>query len=84
MKNAYQSSAGEPKGKCGRHDRWWEDNIEVVAVNSSLSTWHSFLSVSVIGTTLDPDDGGSFFVTLLMRFVSQVPLSGTLLSLRSS
>ena len=32
------------KGKCGRHDRWWEDNVEVAAVNSRLSTWLSFLS----------------------------------------
>jgi len=54
MKNAKTEVRLENlKGKCGRHDRWWEDNIEVVAVNSRLSTWHSFLSVSVIGTTLD-------------------------------
>jgi len=66
------------KGKCGRHDSWWEYNTEVVAVNSRLSTWLSFLSVSIIWTTVVPDDGGSFFVTLWMRFVSQVPLSGTL------
>jgi len=72
------------KGKCGRRDRWWEDSIQLVAVNSRLSTWHSFLSVSAIGTTLVPDDRRSFFVTLLMRFVSQVPLSGTLLSVCSS
>jgi hypothetical protein len=48
------------KGKCGRHDRWWKDNIEVVALNSWLSTWLSFLLVSISGTTSVTDDGGSF------------------------
>jgi hypothetical protein len=49
----------------------------VVAVNSGLSTLLSFMSVFITGTTSVTDDGGSFFVTLRMRFVSQVPLSGT-------